>query len=282
MKKWWLYWTVPVVLLVLIGFKARSVNDWSFGQAKENNLMRNIGHRILLSSGDSVSRVLPVQEISQGSYLLRFENPFTPVTDSLVHILTSQLGSQRDYSFELRQTGSPEILYSFLISKDSTQTTIPCLDRPLPGNRYELLIQFPVQTPIRGYFIATGLLLLLLAGGWFYFRRKSVTAPGSEEQESLFLSLGRYRFYTEQQKLELDGVKTELTGKESHLLSILAESPNTIVERSRLQKEVWEDKGVIVTRSLDIFISKLRKKLQADPNIKIVNVHGRGYKLEIG
>jgi len=281
MKKWWLYWAVPVVLLVLIGFKARSVNDWSFGQAKENNLMRNIGHRILLSSRDSLSRVLPVQEISQGSYLLRFENPFTPVTDSLVHILTSQLGSQRDYSFELRQTGSPEILYSFLISKDSTQTAIPCLDRPLPGNRYELLIRFPVQASISGYLIAAGLLLFLFAGGWYYFRKKTVIPPAGEEQESLFLGLGRYRFYTEQQKLELDGVKIELTGKESHLLTILARSPNMIVERSRLQKEIWEDKGVIVTRSLDIFISKLRKKLQADPGIRIVNVHGKGYKLEI-
>jgi DNA-binding response OmpR family regulator len=47
-------------------------------------------------------------------------------------------------------------------------------------------------------------------------------------------------------------------------------------------KEVWEDEGVIVGRSLDMFVSKLRKKLQADPCISILNVHGKGYKLVIG
>ena len=58
-------------------------------------------------------------------------------------------------------------------------------------------------------------------------------------------------------------------------------SPNEAVERSRLQKEIWEDEGVIVGRSLDMFISKLRKKLEFDPNIKIVVIRGKGYKLEI-
>ncbi len=286
MKKRWLYWVIPALVLVLIGFKARNVNDWSFSQASELTRMRNIAHLALLSSGDATSRVLPVQEVSPGSYQLRFENPFTPVTDSLVKIATNQLGSQRAYSLELRDAGRPDILYSFVVSEDSSKTIIPCLDRPLPLGQYELLIRFPVGQSKAGYLTGAGVLLILLAGGWFLFRRKPAPpAPlpsADEEKEHPFLSLGRYRFYTAQQKLELDGVETELTGKESHLLSILAKSPNTMVERSRLQKEVWEDNGVIVTRSLDIFISKLRKKLQDDPGIRIVNVHGKGYKLEIG
>lgn len=285
MKKRWLYWAVPAVVLVLIGFKTRNVNDWSFAQAKEHTRMRNIGHLVLLSSGDVLSRVLPVQKLSPGSFLLRFEKPFMPVPDSIVKILTSQLGRQRDYSLELKQTGNPEVLYSFVVSEDSGQTVIPCLNRPLPSGQYELLIQFPTRESITGYLIAAGILFSLLIIGWVYFRRKSSQpppVPSDAENGYPFLSLGRYRFYVEQQRLELDGVETELTGKESHLLSILAQSPNTVVERNRLQKEVWEDKGVIVTRSLDIFISKLRKKVQGDPSIRIVNVHGRGYKLEIG
>jgi DNA-binding response OmpR family regulator len=47
-----------------------------------------------------------------------------------------------------------------------------------------------------------------------------------------------------------------------------------------LLKRVWEDEGVITGRSLDVFISKLRKKLKNDPSVQIVNVHGKGYKLE--
>ena len=56
---------------------------------------------------------------------------------------------------------------------------------------------------------------------------------------------------------------------------------NQVVKREELTKKVWEDNGVIVGRSLDTYISKLRKKLQQDETIKLTNVHGIGYKLEI-
>ena len=72
-----------------------------------------------------------------------------------------------------------------------------------------------------------------------------------------------------------------MTGTEARVLLIFALSPNETIARSRLQKEIWEDEGVIVGRSLDMFISKLRKKLEVDQNIKIVVIRGKGYKLEI-
>ena len=79
----------------------------------------------------------------------------------------------------------------------------------------------------------------------------------------------------------INGKTIDLTKTETRVLHIFALSPNEAIERSRLQKEIWEDEGVIVGRSLDMFISKLRKKLEADPNIKIVVIRGKGYKLEI-
>jgi DNA-binding response OmpR family regulator len=54
-----------------------------------------------------------------------------------------------------------------------------------------------------------------------------------------------------------------------------------MVDRNTLQKEVWENEGVIVTRSLDMFVSKLRKKLSADTSVKLTNIPGKGYKLEV-
>ena len=72
-----------------------------------------------------------------------------------------------------------------------------------------------------------------------------------------------------------------LTTKESKILHILALQQNQIIDRDKLQKEVWENEGVIVGRSLDMFISKLRKKLEQDEQVKITNVHSRGYKLEV-
>ncbi len=73
----------------------------------------------------------------------------------------------------------------------------------------------------------------------------------------------------------------ELTAKECELITIFSEKPNQIIKRDLLIKEVWEDNGVFVGRSLDTFISKIRKKFQNDDSINIVTVHGVGYKLEI-
>ena len=64
-------------------------------------------------------------------------------------------------------------------------------------------------------------------------------------------------------------------------MAIFVANPNQIIKRDELTKRVWEDNGVIVGRSLDTYISKLRKKLKDDDTIKLINVHGVGYKLEI-
>jgi len=94
------------------------------------------------------------------------------------------------------------------------------------------------------------------------------------------LPLGSLFFDVKNRKLILDETIIDLTATESRVLLIFAQSPNEIIERSRLQKEIWEDDGVIVGRSLDMFISKLRKKLEIDPNIKIVVIRSKGYRLE--
>ena len=88
-------------------------------------------------------------------------------------------------------------------------------------------------------------------------------------------------FDSKNRKLIINEKTIDLTGTEARVLLIFALSPNETIARSRLQKEIWEDEGVIVGRSLDMFISKLRKKLEVDPNIKIVVIRGKGYKLEI-
>jgi DNA-binding response OmpR family regulator len=77
-------------------------------------------------------------------------------------------------------------------------------------------------------------------------------------------------------------LSVDLTATESRVLRIFAESPNAVIKRNRIQKEIWEDEGVIVGRSLDMFISKLRRKLEMDERVKIVVIRGVGYRLEVG
>jgi DNA-binding response OmpR family regulator len=94
------------------------------------------------------------------------------------------------------------------------------------------------------------------------------------------LNLGNYEFFPNQNKLTLKGKDIQLSKKEGDLLTILIANLNQVVKREDLTKKVWEDNGVVVGRSLDTYISKLRKKLKEDSTIKISNIHGVGYKLE--
>ena len=68
---------------------------------------------------------------------------------------------------------------------------------------------------------------------------------------------------------------------ECELLTIFIAEPNQIIKREELTKKVWEDKGVFVGRSLDTYVSKLRNKLKEDTSVRLINIHGVGYKLEI-
>jgi len=94
-------------------------------------------------------------------------------------------------------------------------------------------------------------------------------------------TLGTVLFDAENRKIIVNEKTIDLTGTETRVLLIFALSPNETIARGRLQKEIWEDEGIIVGRSLDMFISKLRKKLELDPNINILVVRGKGYKLEV-
>jgi DNA-binding response OmpR family regulator len=73
----------------------------------------------------------------------------------------------------------------------------------------------------------------------------------------------------------------QLTQKEADILAFLASEPNALLKREQILLAVWQEDGYFIGRSLDVFISKLRKYLKPDNGIKIVNVHGKGYRFEI-
>ena len=118
---------------------------------------------------------------------------------------------------------------------------------------------------------------------WFcFFRSFKPKEELPNVQNTSIFTLGGVLFDAANRKLIINRKQIDITGTETRVLLIFAQSPNKTIERNRLQKEIWEDEGVIVGRSLDMFISKLRKKLDVDPHVKIINVRGKGYKLEVG
>jgi len=93
------------------------------------------------------------------------------------------------------------------------------------------------------------------------------------------LEIGAYTFNHPKQTLTLNGEEQTLTHREAEVLQRLASKPNELFDRVVMLEEVWGSEDFFNARSMDVFITKLRKKLAGDPNVQIINVRGYGYKL---
>jgi DNA-binding response OmpR family regulator len=133
-----------------------------------------------------------------------------------------------------------------------------------------------------GYLLGSIPILAFIGVVFFRLGKPAKRLKELPAQDSDLVPLGSFLFDTRNRKLMMHETVIDLTATESRVLRIFALSPNVAVERSRIQKEIWEDEGVIVGRSLDVFISKLRKKLELDERVKIVVIRGMGYRLEVG
>ncbi len=102
---------------------------------------------------------------------------------------------------------------------------------------------------------------------------------GKKGKDIVAYKLGRFRFDTQKQLLDIDDKSTKLTTKESDLLNLLCSHANEILERNYALKTIWVDDNYFNARSMDVYITKLRKHLKDDPSVEIINIHGKGYKL---
>lgn len=102
---------------------------------------------------------------------------------------------------------------------------------------------------------------------------------GKKVKDVVIFNIGGFTFDAQKQTLAFDGETKKLTTKESELLRLLASNANNILERNYALKSIWEDDNYFNARSMDVYITKLRKLLKDDPNVAIINIHGKGYKL---
>lgn len=285
-KRKYLFALILFFFISVIGVTFSIADGNDFDIARREVILRRIGHDILLQSGDSISRVLPIKKIAENEYQIRFENNLTFQPDSLVNTTRHLLVKDPlagDYVVNVLNCGNSSVAYGFAISGNEKNTIVACSGREQPKACYMINIKFE----LKGKLIAKneyifGSLPFLAFVGFIFFRSARPRKGIADIQSTSSFSLGPVLFDAKIRKLIINEKTIDLTLTETRLLLIFALSPNETIERSRLQKEIWEDEGVIVGRSLDMFISKLRKKLEFDPNVKIVVVRGKGYKLEIG
>ena len=330
-------------------------------QAKQVNLMiRQTGHRLLLQAGDSTSRVLPVTEIKEGTFLLRFENEFVFNHDSLMVLSQSLLPKAQfpsGYTITVHDCVKGGIVYGFQVNNTSPDI-LACSGRSQPSGCYTIEFTFPdfyenvkqknadidqltesvkVDTQVvnpkleelktatfdydidlrtkqlksvktdpkevkpeleafktttfnyplinvvySGILVLLGAILLI----WL-FGKNLKPVPGQNQNYAIIKEpvpelavLGSFLFNVKGQRLLLGSEAISLTDKECKVLELLHKNFGELIPRETLMQEVWINEGVFTGRSLDMFVSKLRKKLSHDPELRITNVHGKGYKLE--
>ena len=101
----------------------------------------------------------------------------------------------------------------------------------------------------------------------------------SKNRQRVSYPIGSFTFDTQKQTLSNETVNIKLTTKECELLTLLCLNVNNILQRDYALKTIWVDDNYFNARSMDVYITKLRKHLKDDPSVEILNVHGKGYKL---
>jgi DNA-binding winged helix-turn-helix (wHTH) protein len=247
-------------------------------------VLRNIGHQLLLTAKDSTSRVLPVKQLNSTTYQISFQNNFSFISDTLISIVEREFKKNAlatEYIVSLKNCKQNETVFAFEIN-NQTGDLKACRGRKLEVGCYVIEIDFLKKGKFNFYWLLLLLIPLSVAG--FYMkdklRKKEETAAILDNNN--YIPLGNFKFYAGNNLLKIENKNIELSEKETKALRIFAENINQIVEREKLMKEIWEDEGIVViSRNVDVLVSKLRKKLSDDNSIKFINVHGRGYKFII-
>jgi len=258
--------------------------------------LRMIGHQVLLSSNDSTSRVLPIIK-ENDRYRIQFESEFEFEPEELVSTVDRVVKETRmanSYIVEVEKCETGELVYSFKMDDLEQSDIIPCLGRVQPKSCYSLIITLIEKnetealltgTPdslngsnaetsrVKNIIVVT--LFMLITVVFFVLWKRRNTS----KIDPNLIPLGAYFFDKRNTELLIEHQRIELTSKEADLLLLLCNAANTTVERDVILNMVWGDEGDYVGRTVDVFISKLRKKLEFDSKVKIVNIRGVGYKL---
>lgn len=306
------------------------VTSYAQSPKEEKHLLvslRMIGHELLLNSGDSASRVFPIEKEGD-SYKIQFASAFAFNPGDLaatVDHLVNKTKIAGSYLVEVKRCENDEVVYSYEKGDSAAADLMPCGPRfqskacyvvyftilekirlnagvPDPAVPVERVFSESkervstttsvsssegnttdsatakekshyslIAVPIGSAFAFIGLLV-------YFRRRRRVAVSAHTAADPGFVQMGDTRFDQKNMLLIRGKEHIELSSKESDLLSLLYAHVNQTIEREQILKIVWGDEGDYIGRTLDVFVSKLRKKLEADPRVKIVNIRGIGYK----
>lgn len=300
----------------LSAFWKRDATTVQTHQASEriNLALRRTTHLLLKLSGDSTSKIAPVKQSDANTYFVRIEYSFN--YDSLPTFLQSSFDFydiKEKYDVVVRSCSYAELVLGYSSVDFQQNKNVPCGGRTRPEGCLNFSVTFrdpsvflvnDKKMAFSPYFwLCLGGLFTLAMGAMAYFfypmskQKQAVSqdispsilqdsAPSTpthsvqQTVETHLIYVGQTLFDTRKQTLLIGQTAQKLTFQEAQLLQLFCEHKNDLLERDFILKTVWGDDGVLITRSVDVFVSRLRKLLKADESLKIVNVHNRGYRFE--
>lgn len=299
MKKSLLYILLPFSLLG-IGFASFSAflsektphkEQIEYSQ-KINLALRQTAHRLLKHEGDSTSRIPPIRKTTENTYLVELEHSFS--YDSLAVFLHNSFlehNIENKYDVGVWDCKFNTMILGYTSFDYTTNKEVPCKGREQSEGCLNFTVTFPDSSSFFAknawiWYILSGLSLGILGASIYFLffnsKKKIEIVPHDDIQvdETHLVYIGKSIFDTHNQTFTTDDNIQKLTSREAKLLQLFCKNQNELLDRDFILKAVWEDEGVLVTRTVDVFISRLRKILKDDTTLKIVNVHSRGYRFE--
>jgi hypothetical protein len=264
---------------------------------KTSLALRQIGHNYLSLTGDVSSTIPAVEEGKDGTLLLRLEQAISYDTlNQVARAVLSDYGIRSDYTLTLEDCGSGEIFLGSLWpgvranEEALSEGDAACAGRDQETRCANIGLAFTAPQEAGTPFLTW---LLGGLGVLLFFAGRLAPAPPTPQQplkpvlqtvakQRDYLQLGNNCTFNETAHLLTVGsTKHELTYREAKLFSFFANRPNEILARADINDAVWGEEGIITGRSLDVFVSRLRKKLADTEGLEIKTVHGVGYRLMV-
>ncbi|MEL6274207.1 MAG: winged helix-turn-helix domain-containing protein [Bacteroidota bacterium] len=278
-----------VCLMVLLASGTSNPNEIPEDLDRRANLaLRQIGHELLLSEGDCNSTLPPVDRGEDGRFILRTGRLLN--YDTLQHIAPNIMrisGINQPYSLAFEDCDTGSLVLGFVWSPEGEFAEPTCAEREqLPGCFNLSLAISPIGSGSTSPHPIWFFIVLVLGAFLRVPIQRLIAASQSKEEQAnnpRLVSLGSAtRFDPNAQVISHAEEIISLTFRESKLLHYFAQHANEVLPREDINAAVWGEEGIIVGRSLDVFVSRLRKKLKADSTLEIVAVHGVGYKFNVG
>jgi len=273
-------------MMLVFHFFAQPVNEGPDALSTKMNLaIRQSVHNLHKIAEDSTSMIGAVQRTKENTHRIVIERSIN--YDTLPTVLDAALkdyGIEEEYMVSIIDCDLDEILLGYNFSAFE-KGAVACQGRDRNSDCNVLSITFDEQKKGNEFYLPIAFLSFIIGSiGLFVsartFKREEVEHI-NQKSEAASIQIGNSFFYTQNLTIEVANKSKKLTFRESKLLEYFALRPNQVLKREDIQDAVWSEEGVIVGRSLDVFISRLRKILKEDETLAIKNIHGVGYRLEV-